>query len=539
VVAAPEGRAVIESWRGLGIAAAIAVVLAVLAIGDIARRAVPVDRALVPGFEPAAATALIWERAGQPAIRVERSASGWELRGEGSGSTRVPADAGAIGEVLAALRGARWHREGDAPPPHATLTVIAGAAHHVIGIAAAIAGTEQSWLVDDGRGVIVDSWVARALDRDRLSLQIRRPFGDLGAARTIEVSGAIATGSVDLAITGAPRRLVRPHALLLAAAVGDALDRALRDVTIVRRPDSAPGPGRLAIGVAAAPSQPEVRAALAGDCPGDRQLVAVTGSFGDGCIERAVASAIQAAIAQLAQPPAAIVEARPLPVAPRQIVLADGATLATSPPRIGDAPADASRVFELVAALAAPAEVVRLPTAPPIGHLVATDGNGSATTLDLFGDRVLARHGEPVALRLPPGAWRLVTRPSRELRDLTLWLEEPTTITAVDIDGVAYQRGQVIGAWTRRTGAGSAADAARLEALVAQLAAPHATGFADGGFVPVHHLVIDVTPPAGGPVRHVLELGPPRPTGCPARAGGDPVLLPAALCAAVAALSRG
>src|SRR4051812_7049462 len=183
----------IASWRGLAVAAAIAAVLAAIVAVDVLRtgRAAVVDRALVPGFDPARVTELGWERAGQPAIRAVRTGERWELRVPGP----IPADASAIGEVLAALRGARWHRRGDAPPPHATLTVIAGGEHHVLGIAAPIAGTEQSWIASDGGGLVVDRWVARALERDRLALQVRRPLADVAGARSIAITAAAADGA--------------------------------------------------------------------------------------------------------------------------------------------------------------------------------------------------------------------------------------------------------------------------------------------------------------------------------------------------------
>ncbi|TMQ23173.1 MAG: hypothetical protein E6J91_00375 [Deltaproteobacteria bacterium] len=566
-------------------AAAIAVALGVIVIIDLAHAPESVDRALVPGFDPARATELIWERGGRPAIHAVRSGDRWELRDPGA----VPADGGAIGDVLAALRGARWHRRGDAPPARATLVVVAGSERHVLSFGDAIAGTEQSWLVVDGRGVVVDTWIVRALDRDALSLRIRRPLAEVAGARTIRITGRMqgslrgtapartgapvpgvtppggfgpapsgasgpapsgassahvgaATGTgdgdlqVDLEIAGAPRRLVRPSAILLAPEAAAAVEHALREVTIVRLPDGPVAAGGLAIETAGASSSTGVRAELGGSCPGAPELVALSGTAGDGCVERAAVAAIERAVAWLQQPAEAIVERRPIPFEPQHLVLADAAALDTSPPRIGDAAADPARVAELLLALEAPAGVARLPAGPPTGHIVATDRSGTAITLDLFPDHVLARHGEPVALAPAPGAWRLLVRPSRELRDRTLWLEEPATIAALDLDGVGYRRGAVLGAWTRRPD--GAVDAARVDALAAALAAPRALGFLDEPIAVAHRVTVEVAPPVGAAVRHVLELGAPRAGGCPARAGRDIVLLPAAICAEVAALAR-
>lgn len=604
----------ISTLRGLVVAAAVAVALVVAVIVDAARTPEAVDRALMPGSDPAQATELVWERPGRPVIRAERAGGGWQLR-VADDPRAVPADAGAISDVLAALRGARWHRRGEAPAPHATLSVTAGGARHVFGIAAPIAGTEQGWIVDDGRGVVVDSWVARALDRDRLALQVSRPLAEAAAAGSIGITGRLAgpvadpstgpasrsdpvTGSgarpaparprsgadadaagaarapgtasadaasaateVDLALSGTPRRLVRPTQLLLAPAPAAALERALRDVTIVRIPDGVLAGHGLAIALEAAGRAGKPAAVtleLGGDCPGAPELVAASGSAGSGCVERAAVAAVEAAAAALQQAAEAIVERRPVPFEPARIALADGALLEMSPLRIGDAAADPARVAELLAALAAPAEVARVPAGAPIGHIVATDRTGASIALDLFADRLLVRRAEPVALREAPGAWRALVQPARELRDPTLWLEEPTTVAALVIDGLRYERGAVIGAWSRRLalvpGSGSAspgasvtaaavpvdaAQAARIEALVAQLAAPRALGFVDGQIAAAHVVAIEVVPPVGAPIHHEIAVAAPGSGtgGCPARAGHDSVRLPATICAEVAALT--
>lgn len=560
----------ISTWRGLVAAAAVAVALVVAVIIDAARAPEAVARSLVPGFDPAQATELVWERPGRPVIRAERAGGGWQLH-VADDPRPVPADAGAISDVLAALRGARWHRRGEAPLPHATLSVTAGGARHVLGISAPIAGTEQGWIVDDGQGVVVDSWVARALDRDRLALQVIRPLAEAAAAGSIRIAGRLAAGAaqadaasaamdVDLALSGAPRRLVRPAQLLLAPERAGALERALRDVAIVRIPDGRLTGHGLAIALEAAGGAGKpavVTLELGGDCPGAPGLAAASGSAGGGCVERAAVAGVQAAAAALQQPAEAIVERRPVPFEPARIALADGALLEMSPLRIGDAAADPARVAELLAALAVPAEVTRVPGGAPIGHIVATDRAGASIALDLFADRVLVRRGEPVALREAPGAWRALVQPARELRDPTLWLEEPTTVAALVIDGVRYERGAVIGAWNRLAlapGSGSpgpgasataaavpvdAARAARIEALVAQLAAPRALGFVDGQLAAAHRLAIEVAPPVGAPIHHEIAVAAPGSgaAGCAARAGHDTVRLPAAICAEVAALA--
>jgi hypothetical protein len=569
----------IASWRGLAIAAAVAVALVIAVVVDLGRAPAVVDRALVPGFDPERVTELVWERAGQPALRVVRTGDGWELRAPENAASRpapasrvsevtpVPADPGAIGEVLAALRGARWHRRGEPTPVHVTLSVVASDRRRVLGIGEPLAGADQTWVVDGDRGLVVDRWVARALDRDRLSLWIKRPLGDIRGADAITLDGAL-DGRAELRVIGRPRQLAGPRQLVLAADVADELERAVAEIEIVRLVDGASGAAGLTITAARGARRTTV--VVGGACPGAAALVAISAAQGEGCIERAAAEALERAAHRLVQPAAAIVNRRPIPFEPRSLVLVDGVALDTSPPRVGGAAADPARVAELLFALGAPAEVVALPATPAAQHLVVTDRAGTPVTLDLFPGHILARHGEPIALRPAPGAWQLLVRPSRELRDVTPWFEEPTTITELRIDGVRYVRGAVIGDWTR-VPAGSAATAtsdttgrrparpaepsgphaARLasliEALVAQLAAPRSHGFADLPVTVAHRVTIVVTPPVGAPSQHVLELGAPRPDGCPARVdrtGGaslvdrDALLLPAAVCAQVAALAN-
>src|SRR6185503_8453156 len=79
-VVAQETRAMIASWRGVIIAGAIAVMLAVAAIVDLASAPAALDRALVPGFEAERVTGLSWERAGQPVIDVVRTPTSWQIR---------------------------------------------------------------------------------------------------------------------------------------------------------------------------------------------------------------------------------------------------------------------------------------------------------------------------------------------------------------------------------------------------------------------------------------------------------------------------
>jgi len=542
----------IASWRGLWVTVAIAVVLVIAVVVDLGRVPDAVDRALVPGFDAGRVTELIWERADRPAIHVVRDGDAWALRPSSPMGPAGPvgradpavvpairAAPRAVGDVLAALRGARWHRALAPTPVHATLTVIAGGLPVVLGLGEPIAGTDQSWINDGARGLVVDSWVVRALDRDALSLRDPTPLGNVRRAQTVDVSRGDA-GTLAWRLEGVPRRLVAPAVVVAQDLVAE-LERALADVTIVRLPDRPASPGGLAIAIAgdraaSTPgAAPAMRIVLGGSCAGAPELVAMSGTDGDGCVEPAAAQAVERAVRRLQQPLSEVVERRPIPFDVQRVVLADATAVDTSPPRVGGEPADQTRVAELLAALAAPAEVVALPASPASHHLVVTDRAGAVITLDLFADRV-ARHGEPIALRPAPGAWAVLRRPARELRDVTLWLEEPTTITELRIDAVRYRRGPVIGAWARQPA--GAFDPAMVEALVALLAAPRAAGFADGPFAVAHRVTITVTPPVGAPTEHVLALGRPGAAGCPAQVDRGAIVLPAIVCTQVAALAN-
>lgn len=543
----------IASWRGLALAAAIAVVLAIAVAIDGGRTPEISDRALVPGFDPDRVTALIWERTGQAPIRVVRAAGGWETGTpalpEPDPASHVPVDPSTVGDVLAALRGARWHRRGEPTAAHTTLTVVVGAVHHVLGIGEPIAGTEQIWVIDDGRGVLVDRWVARALDRDRLALRIKAPLAGIRGARRITITGEPGEPA-ELQIEGNPRQLVKPARFVIAGDLARELERALGDVTIVRLPDATAAAHGVTVTIAIADDGPPrgarsgVSVVLGGSCPGAPELVAVSGTLGDGCVEPAAVAAVDRAIGRLRQPWDAVVERRPIPFEPARVVLADGVALDITALRAGDVAADQARVAELLAALAAPAEVARAPVTPAVHHLVVTGREGTPVTLDLFAEQVVVRRGEPIALRPAPGAWSLLVRPSRELRDVTLWIEEPTMITGVQIDDARYERGAIIGDWVRRRAGGSGATpvvpgvATVLEALVGLLAAPRSLGFVDAQVPIAHRVTLTITPPAGAPTEHVLALGPPRAAGCPALVERGAIALPAVVCTQVAALAK-
>jgi hypothetical protein len=487
-VVAPEARVVIASRTGLVALAAIAVALAiVVAIGG--RGPQVVDRSLVPGLDVDAITS----------VRFNHGDQAIEIFGDNRRA--------ALDKVFTALRGGRWHRRSNratAGAPRTRVTIFAGDRTVQLDIGAALAGTNQTWIAREGDAVLVDDWIAAALDLDRIDLVDRQPLASAGTSEILRVDS--------LELRGHPRRLA---GLVTDAGLVHALEVACAAVEIT------------AVASQPADAHPDATVALdhvvvdgVGPCDGKPELELVLRKPVDaGCVDRARWQAVLDAAAALRRPPEQIVERRPVPIDPKQLVLADGGKVdRTKRPQIDGHDADPDRVAELIAALAAPAEPVALPQGKPSGSIVAGD-----FTLDLY-DRVLARRGEPVALRPTREAWAIITRVSSALREPTRWIEEPTTISQITIDGTTYTRGASLGAWT------GARDSALVDAAVTAIATLRApTGPAPARIE--HKLELVVTPPAGPPITHRLELG----SQCAARADGQPVTLPLAACTAVIA----
>jgi hypothetical protein len=361
------------------------------------------------------------------------------------------------------------------------------------------------WILRDDKALLVDGWVARALVPEPLALHVRAPLA--AAPRANELR------SDDVRIAGRPRRA---RGALVDAELAHAIERAMAELQLVALgPQTGPAPES-----AAGADAQTVR--VVGAC-GDHRLAVRSEVTGEGCVERAAWEAIAAAAAPLRGPPDAWIERRPLPSLPQQLVLADGGRLDLAKrPQLDGKDADPDRVAELAAALATRAEPAPLPAGKPTGSLTAGD-----VALDLY-EHVLARRGEPIALRPTAEAWAAITRPSSSYRDPTRWLEEPTTISSITIDGVTYKRGAVLGEWP------GAADPTLVEALATAIATVRAPAAAPAPYE--HHIDFIVTPPAGAPVSHHLDVGRLTPQGCAGRADGQPVTLPLAICTAVGAL---
>jgi hypothetical protein len=536
---------VIATVRGLVIAWALAGALVLAALVTGGHEAPPADRALVPGFRADAVTALAWTRDGAPPIRIARdpaSPTGWSWE-----APRGAADARTVEDALAALRGGRWHRRGPASSAGriaATLGVTGGAAPGgaslpPIGVGEPLAGADQRWLAIGDRAYLVDAWLARALAPEPLALRVRRPLASISSAAQIQLSPGGELGRVTLA--GAPRRVVAPFSLLLAPTVAAAIEQPLAELEVLELPRAVVAPPGRGIVIVA----DRVIVQDAGPCPGAPGRWAIDGTAGPGCVGEGAWENAKRAIWTLTQPPDRLALRRPAPLEPSKLTLPDGTTLDLSGhPRVGERDADPAAALELVAALGAPAEPVAAPTTRPLGALVVADRGGRSITLDLYAPDVVVRRGEPVGLRVGEGAFRRMSGPSAELVDPTPWREEPTTISALELDGTTYTRGAVLGEWAR-TGPGRD-DPAAVSKLVAALAAPAARPLAPAPAAPFatrHTLTLRVQPPAGAPLTHTLRISDPTPTGCPVMVDDAPadtarLWLPVGICALVRSLTR-
>jgi hypothetical protein len=546
-VVAAEAGAMIASRRGLVLLAALVLVLGLLWTID-PRPAPSPSRALWPGFDEDAVTELRWPDAA-PAVALTRaSADGsdrvWRWRApSGAAEPRV------VAAVLAALRGARWHRRAEvatAGPPRAVLEVVTATATRRIAVGAPLAGADQVWLIDGDHAVLVDAWVGRALTPAPLALRRRTPLADAAAARAIELHGAAGGEAIDAIVSGTPRRLLTPFTVRLAGPPGAALEGALAALTITYLPGALPSAavgdaGGLSIrlvGVA------DGELAFAGACPGGPPAsVAVTGPSGAGCVAGAAWDEVVAAARALGGPAVAataVAEPRPLADAVATLDLGASGTLS-----LGGAPtltvgghavdADPASVAALRRALATPADVVARPPGVPATRWRAVDPAGGEVVLERLAPDLLARAGEPVALRLAPATVAILDGAIAGLAERTLWREDPLTITRLAVDGAVATRGAVLGEWTA-----PAARWAALDALAVALASPQRTLTPPPSPVHAAHTVeLTIAPPVGAPRTHAVAIGAATATGCPATVDGAALERPPAHCRANAAARDG
>jgi hypothetical protein len=527
---------VIASRNGVIAAWVIAALLGVALLIDTGRQGAPATRMLLPSFDPATVTALAWT--GPRKFRIERdpqASTGWrwiDPPGE--------ADRQALEDVLAAVRGAQWHRRAAASVAgaiQASLTLETTTSKTTIGLGDAL-GEEQRWITIGDDALLVDAWVSRAIAPEPLSLRVQRPLAGVAAGNQIEVGSFLLTGS--------PRRVTKlaglPIDLLASAPAVEALEQALRELVVVAIPN-----GKVPVDTNYRGTRIGVDGKLiaveAGMCPApNRDLHAILGPMiGSACVLEARWQAMLAAAAvfDVKSDPAgrqaslaALVERRPVPIEPLGVVLPDGSSLDLAKrPRVKDPKqpaardADAARVAELLAVLATPGEPVPLPATPPTATLTVTAPRNVTFQLELYTGGVIARKGEPIALRIGEGSFAILARAGAAYVDTTLWSEEPTMIRSIQIGGTTLTRGAVIGEWTSSAGT---VDAATVDQLAARLASPRSLGDAPALTNP-RPVILTIAPPNGAPFERKLLLGGPR---CAATTtNGNTVLLEAQICA--------
>lgn len=510
----------IRSSRALIVLAVVALAAVVAAWWVSPTRATvdTVDRHIALNLVPDHVTSLRWSTG----IELVKHDNTWTWP-----SRKLPVDPAAIDEIVAALRGGTWQRREPkerAGTIHATLTATSDNAIFELGIAEPLAGSDQVWLVTDGHALLVDAWIARALEPSALALRMKRPFSRVTAADHAIVTLSAAGVSRTLELAGQPRRIAGlvvdgdriaslEHALSVLELVADRAPAAVTATPVVEL--------EVSLGATA---RGKVRAIADASCG------TVTTDVLDGCVAREAWRAVVDAIAALSGPPESIIERRPVRLpggtsSVASIALPDGVIDANRRITLDGDDGDRERVDELVTALSTPAKVVPAPTTPVTGTIQVHRKDGPTFTLELHAG-VIVRNREPFGLSVTPAAWSAITRPAITYRDHTLWIEEPTSITSITVDTITYTAGAQLGTWSTAPATKPApnptVDAA--SHALAVVRAPPAT--LPPTFAVRHTIAITTTPPSGPPVRHVLEIG----DRCLARTSGRGVTLPDDVC---------
>ncbi|MBA3454964.1 MAG: hypothetical protein H0T42_17880, partial [Deltaproteobacteria bacterium] len=500
------------------------------------------DRSLARGLDMGTVTALRWVRPGAPELQLVREGERWLW----VTPVEAFADRSAVDNVLATLRAARWHRREPASaagPTHAVLTIstasptsggkppeYADLPRRTLAIGAPLPGTEQAWIVDGDQALLVDAWVARALDPDPVTLMIRRPLDAVAQAAWIEITDDAGV----LRLEGSPRRLAKPYVALIRPELVAQLHDALAALEIVALPAGGEPPPVAPQRIAT----PAGTIAIGGACGGSRILLSSPGATG--CVNAEAYPPVLEALRRLRGSGRDVIDPRPAPLDAASITLGDGAVLDVTKLRIGEHAADPVRVTELLAVLAAPAQLADVVeqkpsprTAKVTATLAITDRNGATIALELLPGMVVRRSGEELGMIATPGAVAVLERTGRAYRDLTPWIEDALAVRAIRIDDKPdFVRGAVVGEWT------SAEHSAALETLANQLAAPRPIAPGPPTFATVHRVVIVISPPAGQVVERALEVGRKTAAGCPVRAASLSLLLSAAVCDAITQIAR-
>jgi len=539
----------ISTRRGLEALVALAVLLGVVLVLDLRREQPSTDRSLARGLDLDAVTALGWTRPGTPELQLVREGERWMW----IKPVEAIADRTAVANILATLRAAHWHRREPASAAgatHAVLTIstatptsggrppeYADLPRRTLAIGAPLAGAEQAWIVDGDHALLVDAWVARALDPEPVTLMVRRPLDAVAQAAWIELADA----QGPLRLEGSPRRLVTPFVALVTPTLIEPLHDALSVLEIVALPAGAAAAGA---GEPVRITTPAGTLTLADRCGGG-PLVLLTSPGGTGCIARTQYLAVVAATGPLRASERAVIDPRPAPLDVATITLRDGAILDVAKLRIGEHAADPVRVTELLSVLSAPAELGDVPPGAKVkATLAVTDRHGATIAIEVLAGGLVHRPGESLGMIVASSAAAVLERTASAYRELTPWVEDPLAVSAIRIDDHRSSvRGSIVGEWSQpikdsKMPMASAEHARALETLANQLAAPRPIAPGPPMFATVHRVVIVTTPPSGPVVEHALEVGRKTRAGCPARANELSLLLPASVCDAIATIAR-
>lgn len=578
-LASPE-LDVIAGWRGLIVLLAIATGLAIAVVVGRSSKRVPEDRAVFFSFDPIGVAALQWNRPASPEFAIVRGGDGaWRFLPP----RRNRIDQRSVETVLATLRGARWHRRAArarAGVLRAALTVeMSTQRTYVVGFGEAIAGADQTWITIDNQAYLVDGWVARSLDIEPLALCVRQPFESIFSG---EASIQIVRNGQTLDIRPRPWRDARGW---LAPSAIEPVLAALANLRVVRLAErrgestpkgsitpASPGCGALPSRECGGgsihlrtPAQPGLSISLircshqtdcgsgeriaavgmGGACAGAPQLIELISAEAEGCVEATAWEAVIAALEALDRPADDVLDHRPIGDTPIAIKLPDGVIHLDKRPRLeiegAVYAADPARVAELIAALAAPADVIAAPVGPPSASIEVILATGATATLSRYGSLRLVRSSESIGLRSV--SVPMIFRPIRSYIDPTRWTEDVTSVRTLTVkntrsgDSFRYVRGPVIGEWLREGHASAAATNAVVEAVAQAVASVRApTAEIPSGWTPMQSVTVEFASPVGHPTMHRLDLDRPSQGGCLARIDGVASVAPPALCIAVAAV---
>ncbi|MFT3691733.1 MAG: hypothetical protein QM831_01245 [Kofleriaceae bacterium] len=524
---------VTASARGLAVMFAIGLVLLIVfAVAEHGHEANP-NGPLIPAAKLANVTTLYWNN---PPLGLVRDGSGWSERT--NGATPVPIASRAVEDILDGLRAARAHRIAPvevAGTQRRQLTIFDGTQPFDVSIGEPLAGTDQQWLVVDGKAALVDGWLARELDPDPIAFRDREPFASAANAQHVQfreadryielhanpwrLSGSVVAPARMAAVMKAVANL-KLVAVSTAAASGASLQLDAVAATIGGPCDRGPPPAGTTPASPTTPANPTAT------------LIDLAGAHA--CVANDAWHAVEDAFAF--GEPATWIDPRPAGFAIDRIAiggaaLAFGKTVTITIANV-EHPIDPQHVADLQRALTTPGALIP-PAFTPTASLVITPHDGDPITLDI-GPTQVQRRGEPVAIAITAEQHAILLRSAQELVDAERWSEEPSTISTITLDGRVFTRGAVLGEWTL---SGKPADAVKLEALATVAAHVRATLRTDQTPTP-HHLELVVTPPVGAPITHAIEIGEATSSGCPARIGSELVIAARELCIAVAKLAK-